>query len=414
MPVFKYEGFDAGGKALSGLVDADSAKVARTRLRKQGVFPTEVREQTEAARSGSGLNVQIDLSKYLQRISQSDIAQMTTQLSVLIGASIPMVEALNALTDQTEKPKLKVILTQVKEKVNEGAPLADAISEHPGVFENLYVQMVRAGERSGALDEVLRRLASYTDSQMKTQGKVLSALLYPILMSMVGLLILTGLFIGVIPRIRDLFDSLGGQDSLPFLTKIVFGIGDLVMHWYSPIVIGLVGAAVWYGFRRWLATPQGRWRFDLFKLRMPVFGRINRLLAVSRFSRTLGTLLTAGVPILQALEISKNVVGNVVIADAVQKAAGNIQEGQSIAPPLRASGQFPAMVTHMIATGEKTGDLEKMLNVVADTYDNEVSVQLEALTSLLGPLVILAMGGTVFLVALSLLLPMMNISRMIH
>jgi general secretion pathway protein F len=412
MPVFKYEGFDAGGKALSGLVDADSAKVARTRLRKQGVFPTDVKEQTQAATRGTGLNVQIDVSKWFQRISSRDISQMTTQLSVLIGASIPMVEALNALTDQTEKPPLKLILTQVKEKVNEGSPLADALGEHPKVFENLFVQMVRAGERSGALDEVLRRLAHYTDNQVKTQGKVLSALLYPILMSMVGLLILSGLFIGVIPRIRDLFDSLGGQASLPLLTKVVFGIGDFVMgYWFIPLILG-VGIA--YGFRRWLATRPGRWRFDMFKLQMPIFGRVNRLLAVSRFSRTLGTLLTAGVPILQALEISKNVVGNVVIADAVGKASANIQEGQSIAPPLRASGQFPAMVTHMIATGEKTGELEKMLTVVADAYDNEVETQLETMTSLLGPMVILMMGGTVFLVALSLLLPMMNISRMIH
>jgi general secretion pathway protein F len=411
MPVYKYEGFDAGGKALAGMVDADSAKAARTRLRKQGVFPTEVREQTQAVTRGSGLSLQIDLSKF-QWVSAGDISQMTTQLSVLIGASIPMVEALNALTDQTEKPALKLILTQVKEKVNEGAPLADALGEHPKVFENLFVQMVRAGERSGALDEVLVRLAAYTDATVKTQGKVMSALLYPVLMSMVGLAILGGLFIGVIPRIRDLFDSLGGQDSLPLLTKVVFGIGDFVMGWwFLPPFIGAV--AVW-AFRRWVATKDGRWRFDMFKLRVPVFGKVNRLLAVSRFSRTLGTLLTAGVPILQALEISKNVVGNVVIADAVSKAAANIQEGQSIAPPLKASGQFPSMVTHMIATGEKTGELEKMLNVVADAYDNQVNTQLEAMTSLLGPLVILAMGGTVFLVALSLLLPMMNLQSMIH
>lgn len=411
MPVFEYVGLDAAGRAAKGLIEADNAKVARTRLRKQGVFPTDVKEQARGATRGKGLNVEIDVSKYFQFVSPRDVSQLTQQLSTLIGAAVPMVEALTALVDQTEKSKLKVILSQTKEKVNEGATLADALGAHPRVFDNLYVQMVRAGERSGALDEVLDRLAAYTDSQVKLQGKVMSALIYPILMSVVGLLILTGLFLGVIPRIRHMFDSMGGEDALPLLSRVVFGFGDLVLGWWFMVPVLVAGAI--FGMRRYISTKAGRQRWDLFKMQLPIFGKVNRLIAVSRFCRTLSTLLVSGVPILNSLEIAQNVVGNVILARAIEQSAANIQEGQSIAAPLKASGQFPAVVTHMIAIGEKTGELERMLNIVADSYDSQVENTLEAMTSLLGPLVILAMGGSVFVVALALLLPMMNLMSLV-
>lgn len=412
MPVFAYKGFDAGGKAVSGLVDAENPKIARSRLRKQGVFPTEVQQKHQEATRGAGLNVQIDLTRFFEFVSQRDIAQMTQQFSVLTAAAIPVVEALAALVDQAENAKLKVVLSQVKEKVNSGTTLADALAEHPSIFPNLYIHMVRAGEKSGALDTVLERLADYTDKQVKLQGKVGSALVYPALMSVVGVLIMTGLFVGVIPRIRGLFDSLGGQDQLPLLTRFVFGIGDLVMGWWW--LLGLLAIGFVAGFRRWSRTAAGSRRLDQWRLRAPIFGRLARLVAVSRFCRTLGTLLESGVPILTALEISKAVVGNAVLAEAVSKAAANIQEGQSISIPLKQSGEFPPMVTHMIAIGEKTGELERMLDTVADSYDSQVENQIDAMTSLLGPAVILMMGGIVFLTALALLLPMMNMTSLIN
>ena len=411
MPVFEYVGLDAAGRAAKGLIEADNAKVARTRLRKQGVYPTDVKEQAKGATRGKGLNVQIDLSRYLQMISPRDISQLTQQLSTLIGASVPMVEALTALVDQTEKAKLRVILSQVKERVNEGVTLADALAEHPRVFDNLFVQMVRAGEKSGALDEVLDRLATYSDSQVKLQGKVISALIYPILMTCVGVLILAGLFMGVIPRIRHMFASMGGEETLPLLSRVVFAFGDLVFGWW--FTFPFAGAALAFGIRRYIYTPKGRAQWDLMKMKIPVFGKVNRLIAVSRFCRTLGTLLVSGVPIVASLDIARNIVGNVVLAKAIQQAADNIQEGQSIAQPLKASGQFPPVVTHMIAIGEKTGELERMLNLVADAYDGQVENTLEAMTSVLGPLVILGMGGSVFLVALALLLPMMNLMSLV-
>ncbi|MBN2801367.1 MAG: type II secretion system inner membrane protein GspF [Deltaproteobacteria bacterium] len=414
MAVFEYSGLDTKGKAVGGIVDAESAKTARGRLRKQGVFVTEIHEQTKKATRGSGLNVEIDFAQYFQRVTTSDLASMTSQLATLIGAAVPMSESLAALVDQSEKQKLKVVLSAVKEKVNEGSGLAEALADHPKVFNNLFIQMVRAGERSGSLDEVLRRLTAFTEAAVRLQGKILSAMIYPILMSVVGVLILLGLFIGVIPRIRELFRDLpGGEEALPFITRAVFFFGDILLSpWIAVILLLVAGGGL--GFRRWIRTTAGRAWWDGFRLRLPVFGGLTRKVAVARFCRTLSTLLLSGVPILQAMDIVRNVVDNAVIAKAIDAATDNIREGQSIAAPLKQSGQFPAIVTHMIAVGEKTGEIERMLNSVADAYEIEVDRAIEALTSLLAPLMILLMGGTVMLVAIALLLPMMSISSMIR
>ena len=415
MAVFEYKALDKGGKNVGGIIDADSKKVARTKLRKQGLFPTEVKEQrggTGLVSEGKGLNREIDIAQYLEFITTRDISILTTQLSVLIGANVPMGEALSALVDQSEKSKLKVILSEVKEKVNGGSPLATALADHPQVFDFLYVQMVRAGESAGALDVVLKRLASFMDAQVKLNGKVQSALAYPILMGIIGVAIVGGLFIGVIPRIRGLFDSFGGDEALPWITRAIFFVGDIMVSRWVFVPIFFMVISLW-GFRRYIKTKSGRERFDRFKLRMPIFGKVNRLVAVSRFARTLSTLLKSGVPIISALNIVRDVVGNVVIAAAIESAADNIREGQSIARPLEKSGQFPPMVTHMINIGERTGELETMLGTVADAYDDEVEQTMNAVTSILGPLMIVVMGGIVFVTALGLLMPMMNLSNMI-
>lgn len=411
MAVYEYKGLSSGGKAVAGIIDADTAKVARSRLRKQGVFPTDIHEQQGKATRGTGLNVEIDFAQYLQFISSRDVSITTNQMATLVGAHIPMAEALAALVDQAEKQKLKVILSRVKERVNEGSTLGDALADHPKVFDDLYVQMVRAGERSGALDQVLRRLSKFTESQVKLQGQILSALAYPILMGFVGTAILMGLFVGVIPRIRGLFDSMGGDFTLPLLTRIVFFMGDLLVGgWWAVPILAI---AVFFGFRRWVRTEKGRVRWDRIKLRFPVFGKLNRLVSVARFCRTLSTLLISGVPIISALQIVERVVGNVLLAEAIRNATTNIQEGQSIAAPLKQSGEFPPLVTHMIAIGERTGELEQMLTSVADAYEDQVEATVSAMTSLLGPVMIMAIGGVVFIVALGLLMPMMNISSMI-
>ncbi len=407
MAVYEYKGFDAGGKDVGGIVDADSPKSARNKLRKQGLFPTEVWAQKagKATRS-KGASVEVDFSRFFQRVKVQDIATMTSQMSTLLSAGIPMVEALTALIDQTDNPLLKSALTDIREQVNQGTTLAESMKTHTKLFTPLYINMVAAGESSGALDVVMQRLAEYTEKSVKLRGQVIQAMMYPVLMGGVSTLIVIGLFVGVIPRIARIFDSFG--EGLPLITQVVLWMSEFMQSWWW-LVIMMMGAA-FYGARKWVKTPAGRAKFDRWSLTFPIFGKVNRLVAVSRFCRTLSTLLSSGVPILTAVNIVKKVVGNSVLADAIEKAGKNIREGQSIAAPLKESGQFPPLVTHMIAIGEKTGDLEPMLLKVADNYDDQVENTLSGLTSLLEPLLILFLGGVVVLVALSVLLPMLNLS----
>jgi general secretion pathway protein F len=408
MAVYEYKGLSASGGSVAGIVDADNAKSARAKLRKQGVFPTDVHEQKGASR-GKGLNFEVDLNQTFERITQKDIAAMTGQLSTLVGAGIPIVESLTALIDQVEKPKLEKVLRDIREKVNQGATLAEALREHGDVFPPLYVNMVGAGEHSGALETVLNRLTDYTESQVALRGKIVTALTYPALMGGVSGLIIIGLFVGVIPRIRRIFESMDA--ALPTITQIVIAISDFLLNYW--LLLPFIFLAMALGFRSWVKTEKGRYSWHSFLLRVPILGAVNRKVAVSRFCRTLSTLLDSGVPILTAVGIVKTVVGNDVIAAAVAAAGVNISEGQSIAQPLKDSGQFPPLVTHMVNIGERTGELEPMLGKVADAYDQEVERTLESLTSILEPLMIVVMGGIVAIVALSILLPMLNMSAVV-
>ncbi len=413
MAVYEYQGLDGAGRSVTGIIDADNPKAARTRIRQQGVFPTEIAEQMGSggsATKGSGLSIEIDFSRLFTRIKAQDLANLTSQLSTLSGAGIPVVESLNALLEQTENPKLQIVLADIREKVNEGASLADAMAAHPKVFSDLYVSMVRAGEASGALDVVLSRLSQYTEDAVRLQGKVTAAMMYPALMSLVGGGLVIGLFVFVIPKIKGVFDSFDA--ALPLVTRIVLGASDFVASWWWVLVL-LAGGAV-YGFRRWIETEAGRAKFDNFKIAMPLFGRVFRLVAVSRFCRTLTTLLESGVPILKALGITASVVQNVVLVEAIETAARNISEGQSLAGPLRQSGEFPPLVTHMIAIGEQTGELEAMLAKIADAYDLQLENLINGLTSLLEPILIVIMGAVVGLVAVSILLPMLNLTSVVR
>ena len=412
MAVYEYKALDGSGKAITGIEDADNPKAARSKLRRRSVFVTEIWEQKAdgGATKGKGLGVEIDFSKYFQTVSVQDVATMTSQLSTLAGAGVPLVEALTALIDQSENPKLQIILSEIREQVNEGATLADAMKPHAHIFSDLYINMVRAGEASGSLETVLQRLSDYTKGQVELRSKLIAALTYPLLMTLVSGGIVLGLFTFVIPKIRTVFDSFDAQ--LPFITQLLLDISDLLIgYWWLSLIFV---PAAFFGFRRWKGTEKGGLKWDNFRLTAPVFGKINRLVAVSRFCRTLSTLLDSGVPILTALAIVKSVVENKVLAGAIQDAADNISEGQSISVPLRESGQFPPIVTHMIAIGEKTGELETMLGKVADAYDSLVDNIVNTLTSLLTPAITVMMGGVVALIAVAILLPMMSMSSIVR
>jgi general secretion pathway protein F len=423
MPVFAYKGIDARGKPLTGVRDAENAKALRAALRRDGVYLTDLREErmgkgkagaaapsaAAAGARGSVLQREVDFGKYFQRIRPQEVAVFTRQLATLLKAGIPLAEGLAALTDQSDNEKLKRVVGDVKQKVNEGSALADAMADHPKVFPELYANMIRAGETAGNLDNVLVRLADFLDAQIELKGKVTSALMYPILMIIVGSGIMTILMIAVVPKITSIFEDSG--KALPWNTQLLIFFSHLFSDWWW-LVLPLLGAAV-YLFRRWVRTPDGRQTWDRIVLRMWLVGPLARMVAVSRFAKTLGTMLSAGVPLLRAMEITKDILGNRVLEKVVEDARNSIREGESIAAPLRRSNQFPPIVTHMIAVGERSGQLEEMLENVARAYDREVDLKVTRLTKLMEPLMILVMAVGVGFVVFSILKPILQMNEWI-
>ena len=406
MPVFEYKALTAGGKAVQGLKEADSPKTLRATLRRDGVFLTEVIGEAQAkAIEKRDVNVRRFL---LGRIGARDLAVTTRQLAVLAHAGIPLVEALTALVDQVEHERLKRVLGDVKQRVNEGASLADALAVHPKVFSTLYVNMIRAGESSGALEIVLVRLADFTEGQARLRSKLTGTMAYPVAMMVIGSAIMGVLFTVVVPKITQIFENTDAV--LPWYTRVTIGVSSFAASYWWAILLGLGLAG--YGFMRWRATTAGRARWDLFKLRAPIVGSIVRQVAIGRFARTLSTLLKSGVPLLTALDIVKNILGNVRLAAVVDEARDAIREGESIAAPLKRSGEFPPLVYHMVAIGERSGALEEMLGNVADAYEDQVDTTISALTSLLEPLMIVAMGVVVGFIVFSVLMPILQINNL--
>jgi general secretion pathway protein F len=406
MPVFEYKALNTAGKAVQGLREADSSKTLRATLRREGVFLTEVVGQKQAdAQAAREVNVR---RWVLGRISAEDLAIATRQLAVLVHAGIPLVEALTALVEQVDKEKLKRILGDVKQRVNEGASLGDALAAHPRVFGDLYVNMIRAGEHSGALEIVLVRLADFTESQARLRAKIMGTMAYPAAMMVIGSIVLGVLFTVVIPRVTKIFDDT--KATLPWMTRILIGFTSIVTHWWWVFLL-LTVAGVW-GFFRWKATPAGKARWHRFVLTVPVFGRLTRIIAIGRFARTLSTLLKSGVPLLVSMDIVRNVVGNVRLAEVIEQARDAIREGESIAAPLKRSGEFPPLVHHMVAIGERSGALEEMLGNVASAYEDQVDTTVAALTSLLEPIMIVAMGVVVAFIVFSVLMPILQLNTL--
>jgi general secretion pathway protein F len=406
MPVFEYKALSAAGRPVQGLKEAESPKSLRAALKRDGVFLTEVLgEKQQQAQQAREVNVR---RWVVGRVGADDLAITTRQLAVLVHAGIPLVEALNALVEQVEHERLKRVISDVKQRVNEGASLADALAVHGKVFSTLYCNMIRAGESSGALDVVLTRLAVFTESQARLRSKVMGALTYPAAMAVVGGAIMLILFAVVIPKITKIFEDT--QVTLPWTTKVLMGFSTFVSTWWWALV--LLAAAGFWGFLRWKETPAGRARWDRFKLTVPIFGRLIRTIAIGRFSRTLATLLKSGVPLLTAMDIVKNVVANVRLAEVIEQARQAIQEGESISAPLKRSGEFPPLVHHMVAIGERSGSLEEMLGNVADAYEDQVETTVAALTSLMEPIMIVLMGAVVTFIVFSVLMPILQINTL--
>ena len=408
MPVYAYKGLSAGGKALRGHLDAENPRSARSRLKRDGVFVTDFQETSADAlrrsESGSRFNVSISL-RSLQRVSAMDQALMTRQLATLVGAGIPLIDALRALTDQTENTRLKSELGQVRDRVNEGAALADALGASD-IFSDLFVSMVRAGEAGGALQIVLERLADYLEAQVRLRNRVSSIMIYPLFMLAFAMVVVGVLVTVVLPQITELLVTL--DQPLPFFTRWIVAGSNFVREWWWAL--GLVALAAGAGVRAAIATRRGRTIWDRAKLRLPIVGRAVRLIAIARFTRTLSTLLSGGLPIVRALATSRDVADNTVLGDAIDRATESITEGASLARPLRDSGEFPPMVTHMIEVGERSGELEAMLGKVADNYDEQVETLVTRLTALLEPLLLLLMVGIVVVIILATLVPLLNVT----
>jgi general secretion pathway protein F len=404
--VYSYKGVTNAGRAARGFVDADSDRTARQKLRRDGIYLTELAESAGSVRAPAEERSALRSSlSFIRPIPGSDLAIATRQLATLLGAGIPLVESLGALTEQVEHARLKSVIGQVRDRVNEGATLADALARS-GPFSELYVSMVRAGEAGGALEQVLRRLADYLESQVRTRNRVLSIMLYPMMMMVFTILVVILLVTVVLPQITQLLESF--EMELPWHTQFIISGSHFLRGWWWALLAVVVLAVV--AVRAVARTERGREVLDGLKLRLPIFGRVIRVLAISRFTRTLSTLLAGGIPIVRALEISKFVASNQVLGQAIERAKESITEGSSIAAPLRRSGQFPPLVTHMVDVGEKSGELEAMLAKVADTYDEQVETAVTRLTALLEPLLILIMVGIVLVIMLSTLVPLLQLT----
>ena len=413
MPLYAYKGIGPSGKPTSGVKDADTPKGLRQNLRKEGVIVTDVELSRGAKKGGQAgpkkslLKRDVNLGALTSGVKKTEVTAFTRQLATLINAGIPLAEALGALFDQLDNVKLKTIVGEVRTAVNEGASLADSLAKHPEAFGDLFVSMVRSGETAGNLDQVLVRLADFQESSAKLKSKVQSAMVYPVIMVIVMAVIMAVLMVGVVPRITALFDT--QEQALPINTVFLIWVADLTGSYWWLMLLGAAGFG--YGFRRWIKTEKGQRKWHAFTLRMPLFGPILRRVAVERFARTLGTMLQAGVPMIRSLETAKAVLGNVVLAEVIENAKIAVTEGESLAVTLQRSGQFPATVSHMIAVGERAGQLESMLLRVADAYENEVSMKLEKMTSVLEPVMLVVMGGAVAFVVFSILMPIMEMSQ---
>ena len=422
MANFQYSALDAKGEQTTGVLAAASEAEAIQKLRGQGLYPTQIVEEGKAVKGAKGAKAKpspvkgkakgkaAPKAKTGGRVKPKNLMIFTRQLATLIDSGLPLLRSLTVLGKQEPNPALRTTLNTLADSVQGGATFSESLAQHPKIFNKLYVNMVKAGELGGVLEIVLNRLAEYQEKAQKLKNKIVSAMVYPVIVMFIAIAILVFLMIFIVPKFKEMFSNTDQQ--LPLISQIVFGMSEFFLA--RPLIVPnvvfvflVVGLFVFL-FNLWGKTVGGRKAIDTAKLKMPIIGDIQRKSAVSRFSRTLGTLVTSGVPILQALNITRDTAGNVIISTAIEKVHEAVKEGESIVTPLQASGVFPNMVISMVDVGEETGQLPEMLLKVADVYDDEVDNAVTALTSILEPIMIVILAMVVGSVVFALFLPLIK------
>lgn len=417
MPVYQYTAMDANGKEKKGKRDAESEEAVSAFLKEQGFFPTSIKLMTGDAKSGGkkaagakgeskGFNINLNLGP--MNIKPKQLTIITRQLAILLDAGLPLIRSLKTLEKQSRDPACKVVLGKVGVSVEGGSTFSEALAQHPKSFDKLYLNMVRAGEAAGKMEVILDRLALFMEKAAKIMGKVKSAMMYPIIVLVVAIGITAGLMILIIPKFEKIFaDLLGPGAEMPALTQFVINISHWLTDkggWLAAIIAGIVVA-----FKIVVKIPAGRYAVDVAKYKAPLFGPIISKTAISKFARTLGTLMGSGVPVLNALQIVRDTAGNELVSQAIQKVHDAVKEGEPMAAPLAATKIFPDMVISMIEVGEETGKLAEMLNKIADTYDEEVDNAVGALTSAIEPIMMVFLAVVVGGIVIALFSPMIKI-----
>ena len=408
MPVYEYTALDIKGKTISGIIDADSSRTARQKLRTSKIFPVSIEEVHDTSKIKTKKSFSFKNS--FSRVRPYEISMMTNQLATLLGAGLPLVSAMDALISQIRSQAFKKMLAKIKDSIVEGNSFARSLSLFPGTFSSLYINMVKAGETSGALDIVLERLADITEKQEALKNRIRAAMAYPVLMSLIGMLVLFFLLTFIVPNITSIFSEM--NQTLPAPTLFLIKISGIFKnYWWMILIVLTVILFVLNSIRK---TVKGRYFFDKTKLLLPRFGILSKKIAVARFSRTLGSLLDNGVPMLSSLEIVKNIVDNALISDAIEAASKEVGRGQGLGPALAGTKMFPDLTIQMILVGEQSGKLEAMLDKIADVFENEVENSIMSMTSLLEPVMILIMAVIVGFIVLSICLPIFEMSTLVR
>ena len=403
---FTYKARDRGGQLVSGKLQGDTAALVAGKLRDQGYIPVSVKG---GAAAGTGKK-ELKIPGFGGKVKKKEVVVFSRQFATMINAGISLLRSLSILADQTENKELARILGDVRNDVEGGASLSAALARHPKAFDRLFVSMVRSGETGGMLDSVLLRMATTLEKQVELKRKVKSAMTYPVVVGALIVLIVGGMILFIVPMFKGMYVELGG--TLPLPTRILLGISSAVTGKFYLVMLFSGGAV--YGWKRWLKTTAGRKRWDTVKLRLPVFGSLVHKTLLARFARTLGALVRSGVSILDALDLAADTAGNAVMAAALEDTKTAVSQGEPMSRPLESHPVFPGMVVQMLAVGEETGALDELLDKIADYYDSEVSSTVDALTSLIEPLLIVGMGLSVGGMVIALYLPMFNIVNLLE